>query len=566
MPFISASAISPYNKIRGGAAEVLVPVILLLDSYPDALVAYDLRKLSSNYIGGCIEVRRGSDNTIQDIGFSNNILDTSSLVDFAEGGECFIRTLYDQSGNANNAVETTFTSQPRITDTSGLVITKYGKPSMYWNNPSSGEMSNLTFTEVRPHTLFITQQLENIGGAYQNWILGGAYYDYLSASNSNQSTGVQYLSNANPPNSVKQGNNYLNGQLKEFVQNEPNFIQRDENFNMISMVHDSSASRLPYASEISKRTQSTGVQNASTIGWRQSIIIYGTDQSANRIAIEDNINKYYGIYPNPNNTGLLDDYPNASSAYSLRSLNSNYRGPLVKVRRLADSTEKEIFAKYDGTLNTEDLLDFIGSDDGFVSKWYDQSGNENDMIQNSASAQPQIVDQGSIITKDSNPCVKFVSSNLLVASPVASISSCLFSFYVITSARLSIATAHSVLRTNNSNTGTTVFLDLRSSPKRNLFIHNGSKAADLSVARETNARRLLSSFGDGNSNIFSFDNGATGGSDSSVSPTDNNTLQMSATASVALDGNITELIVYPTDTRSDRVAIETNINNYYTIY
>ncbi len=381
---------------------------LLLDLYPGALVAYDLRKLSSSYTGSCIEVRRDSDNDTLNIGFVNNILDKASLETFAQGGKCYVKTLYDQSGNANNAVETTFTNQPQITDSNGLVITKYGKPSMYWNNPSSsGASSNLTFTEVRPHTLFITQQLETIGGAYQNWLLGGRFYDYLSASSSNQSTGVQYLSNANPPNSVKQGNNYLNGQLKEFVQNEPNFIKRDENFNMISMVHDSSASRLPYASEISKRTQSTGVQGSSTMGWRQSIVIYGTDQSANQIAIEDNINKYYGIYPDPTNTGLLDDYPNASVAYSLRSLNSNYRGALVKIRRLADNEEKDIFAKYDGTLNTEDLLDFIGSDDGYVSRWYDQSGNENDLKQVQGGLQPKLVSAGVVNLDGGKPAILY---------------------------------------------------------------------------------------------------------------------------------------------------------------
>ena len=385
-----------------------VVVSLLLDDYPNALVAYDLRKLSSSYTGSCIEVRRASDNAIQNIGFSNNILDTASLVTFAQGGQCFIRTLYDQSGNANNAVETTFTSQPQITDTSGVVITKYGKPSMYWNNPSSGgASSNLTFTQVQPHTLFITQQLEVVGGAYANWLLGGSFYDYLSASSSNPSTGTQYLSNVNPPNSVKQGNNYLNGQLREFVQNEPNFIKRDTNFNMISMVHDSSASRLPYASEISKRTQSTGVQGSSTIGWRQSIIIYGTDQSANQIAIEDNINKYYGIYPDSSKTGLLDDYPNASVAYSLRSLNSNYRGALVKIRRLADNEEKDIFAKYDGTLNTEDLLDFIGSDDGFVTRWYDQSGNSNDLTQVQGSLQPKLVSAGVVNLDGGKPAILY---------------------------------------------------------------------------------------------------------------------------------------------------------------
>ena len=43
---------------------------LLLDTYSGASVAYSLRKLSSTYSGSTIRVRRSSDNTEQDIGFT----------------------------------------------------------------------------------------------------------------------------------------------------------------------------------------------------------------------------------------------------------------------------------------------------------------------------------------------------------------------------------------------------------------------------------------------------------------------------------------------------------------
>ena len=71
MPFISASAISPYNRIRGGAAGPAGT--LLLDLYPGAVAAYSVRKLSSAYTGDAIRVR--VDTTGQptyDIGFDAN--------------------------------------------------------------------------------------------------------------------------------------------------------------------------------------------------------------------------------------------------------------------------------------------------------------------------------------------------------------------------------------------------------------------------------------------------------------------------------------------------------------
>ena len=55
---------------------------LLLDTYPNAAVAYSLRKLRTAYTGNAIRVRRSSDNAEQDIAFVGNDLDTTSMLDF----------------------------------------------------------------------------------------------------------------------------------------------------------------------------------------------------------------------------------------------------------------------------------------------------------------------------------------------------------------------------------------------------------------------------------------------------------------------------------------------------
>jgi len=51
----------------------------VLDTYTGAQIAYSFRKLRSAYSGNCIEVRRSSDNTTQNIGFVANVLDEVSL-------------------------------------------------------------------------------------------------------------------------------------------------------------------------------------------------------------------------------------------------------------------------------------------------------------------------------------------------------------------------------------------------------------------------------------------------------------------------------------------------------
>ena len=86
---------------------------LLLDTYTGAAAAYSLRKLRTLYTGDAIRVRRSSDNTEQDIGFSTYSvsLDTVSLLAFAGTGDAFVKTWYDQSGNSNDATQTTTVNQ-----------------------------------------------------------------------------------------------------------------------------------------------------------------------------------------------------------------------------------------------------------------------------------------------------------------------------------------------------------------------------------------------------------------------------------------------------------------------
>jgi len=53
-----------------------------LDTYPNAAVAYSLRKLRTAYTGSAIRVRRSVDSAEQDIAFVGNDLDTTSMLDF----------------------------------------------------------------------------------------------------------------------------------------------------------------------------------------------------------------------------------------------------------------------------------------------------------------------------------------------------------------------------------------------------------------------------------------------------------------------------------------------------
>ena len=107
----------------------------LLDSYGSAVVAVSTRLLRNAYLGSCIRVRRSSDNTLTDIGFSSGYLDQTALLAFVGSGSGFIHTWYDQSGNGRDMVQAATGNQPRIVN-SGVVETFTGDASDAVSRPA----------------------------------------------------------------------------------------------------------------------------------------------------------------------------------------------------------------------------------------------------------------------------------------------------------------------------------------------------------------------------------------------------------------------------------------------
>jgi hypothetical protein len=95
-----------------------------------ATAAFSLRKLRTSYAGSAIKVRRSSDNTEQDIGFVDNLLDTASLLTFCGAGDGFIRTWYDQTGNARHLQQATNANQPRIVAAGAVEAAINSKPAI----------------------------------------------------------------------------------------------------------------------------------------------------------------------------------------------------------------------------------------------------------------------------------------------------------------------------------------------------------------------------------------------------------------------------------------------------
>jgi hypothetical protein len=100
---------------------------------------------------------------------------------------------------------------------------------------------------------------------------------------------------------------------------------------------------------------------------------------------------------------LLDQYGEDNRvAYSVRKLRTAYTGNCMRVRN-GSSVELDIGFDSSGNLDESALLTHCGSGDGFVTIWYDQSGNGYNMVQATTSRQPLIVSSGSVIKENGKP-------------------------------------------------------------------------------------------------------------------------------------------------------------------
>jgi len=285
MPFISASAITPYNSIRGGAAGG--SVALLLDSYPNAAAAYSLRRLRTNYSGSTIRVRR-TDNTEQDIGFVNNELDTVSLLSFVGSGNGFVVKWYDQStGNdMGNGIQTTATLQPKIVD-SGSVTLENGLPVIKFDDSGMDFESLNTNSTVR--TVFAA--FNTSGTAEQQVFMNGNFDgNRIQCSLYRSGAGkLGFLSTLKADASPDVGGDIATGQsLVSAIQTTTSL----DGYINASSVSDSNTSRGGLGNVLGY--QASGLRHL--IGGFSEYIIYNSDQTTYRSAIETNINNFYSIY------------------------------------------------------------------------------------------------------------------------------------------------------------------------------------------------------------------------------------------------------------------------------
>jgi len=310
-------------------------------------------------------------------------------------------------------------------------------------------------------------------------------------------------------------------------------------------------------------------QGAATFGTTSAAQLPYLAQGANTFGLDHNATASSATF-------LFDDYPGATAAYSVRLLSSTYSGPLVRIRKdTGGQPEKDFYPDSNNELSLSSsdgggttLGSWIGSNDGYITVWYEQTENSLglDLEQSSASAQPQIVISGSLNVLNSKASLNFDGSNWLntVSLDVAD----------------GITQPWSVTHIGKSNTATPDAFDgiwanqnlearllFDGSTPRNLLIQCNFNGADGAVDTD---QHLFNTILDAPNNVAKLYKDNTQQSLSSNTPA-NRAFRGLILAALNTGGTLAsnyqfqEVILYPNEL-DDINGINTNINDFFTIY
>ena len=259
---------------------------------------------------------------------------------------------------------------------------------------------------------------------------------------------------------------------------------------------------------------------------------------------------------------LLDDYPGASAAYSLRELTTtswNAGDWVIKAGRGGDGVDAS-FTATELTDGTIDALSVAGSGTGtaWVKVWYDQSGNSNDA---SNSSFPLIVQSGAVLTDG----ILFDGNDDYFNCGFGHGSTSAQSMMVVgNSNNLGLRSPLDGRQANDDGLG---FLLLGGI---NDFMRFHADATDVFTGATSTSTQYLWSGYYGSSTATIFRDGTQTDTAAAPSAMSANTTtykigRTGFTASTFWGGRITEVIIYPDDQSANQAGIDGNITTHYGI-
>jgi hypothetical protein len=219
------------------------------------------------------------------------------------------------------------------------------------------------------------------------------------------------------------------------------------------------------------------------------------------------------------------------------------------------------------------------NNDGFVTKWYDQSGNVRDAIQATTANQPRIIYGGSITYINGKPTVENIANSYLATTQTAFTTLQTHSDFIVTKALTQTQPNDYVgylvfgpLSGNDfDSTSATTINTGQISTGKNLMLQ-GSGYSIIGSGLIT-LHRLITHIINAQSGQAYSNNVSVGTSTGTFSTMNGGSLYIGVryvsglvNTSYSYLGFFQEIITYNTNQTSNRTAIESNINSYYSIY
>jgi len=261
---------------------------------------------------------------------------------------------------------------------------------------------------------------------------------------------------------------------------------------------------------------------------------------------------------------LLDTYSSAIVAYSLRKLRTAYSGAAIRVRRSSDNTETDI-GFVNNALDTASLLTFCGAGSGFVTTWYDQSGNSKNATETTTARQPQIVGNSVIFLLNGKPVVSCDTVNpwgrmtavLNISQPIS-----VFVLALPNTNAVSFKTVLSAANQANTDAGFEISVD-SSIPATRTYLYSGVAIGD-SLSRPSYS--LISTLSNGNNSYFYHNNNLVASGNAGTNNVGTLFLGRNWNESAVYNTVYQEIVIYNSNQTTNRANINANINSYYSIY
>jgi len=460
----------------------------LLDYATGSAAAYSLRKLSTEYTGSAIEVRRSSDDAVQDIGFdANGDLDTGSLDTFVnEDVERIVNGDFATDSNWTKGTGWSIADGKASSDGSQITFS-----SLYQGGLAIGQTHNFTMTI----TDYVTGSvlLRNGAGASETYISaqsasgtytasavvdGGGTNNTLVISASPEFSGsvsfvsaIQTTADGHVRTWYDQSgnNNFLNGTDTEqplivsggsvITRNGSAAVQADGVDDILSTANsilstdfgvfavagnnnlgNSNLIALQYGSSIS--SPGGTVFGASQLnGLTEVSVQIGTYYSITGIPTSDHHLYYYNrggssldfawdgeAASNQTNSNTIDNEPLELFGTSNFSV---YSETFIKELIIFDSDQSSNRLGIESNINAYYDIYTNPSASAYVRTWYDQSGNTNDAIQTTDSQRPKIVNTGSLVLENGKLAIQFDGVDDELEDATVSIDSTAYSAYMV---------------------------------------------------------------------------------------------------------------------------------------